>query len=594
MLLPRTDGEEAWEDPRAELVRRLLEYQQMREVVDVLERARRGAAQPLRARLRPAGRPRRRRRRSRSRSASCSPPSIACCASRASRRFTTSIPRALDVAGAIVDHARRARAPRARALDATSCRTAPSRGRCSRRCSALLEMAKLRRAAASRSRALSPTWRSRVTPLAKLLEAALFASARPIPTEELAALDPEASHGGARGGARRAARALRRRRPRRRARGGRRRLADPHARRVHRGDRARAARGAARSGCQRAALETLAIIAYRQPIGRAEIEEIRGVSVGSVLKSLHERGLIDVVGRGEGMGRPLLYGTTPIFLEQFALRHLEELPRADELAVALRAVAPRRSRQRRVADVRRADAHPARARARGRRCRAARPRSWSPNGRVTVNGALARSRAERSIPTRDVISVDGELASTRAGAARVDRAEQAAPASSRRGSDPEGRQDGVRSRARASRAHVRRPARLPDRRRAAAHDRRRRRARLTHPSREVERTYVAIGARRRATPRSSRRGAASSSRTASCTPKRVEAQTARPRTLGVRRSRSPRDATARSAGSARRSAWRWTDSCVCSSVPSSLATCAVGQGAFAHHAPSVKALERSC
>ncbi|HMI56311.1 MAG TPA: SMC-Scp complex subunit ScpB [Gemmatimonadaceae bacterium] len=86
-----------------------------------------------------------------------------------------------------------------------------------------------------------------------------------------------------------------------------------------------------------AALETLAIIAYRQPIGRAEIEEIRGVGAGAILKSLHERGLIDVVGRGEGLGRPLLYGTTTSFLEQFALRHLEELPRADELAIALRA-----------------------------------------------------------------------------------------------------------------------------------------------------------------------------------------------------------------------------------------------------------------
>jgi segregation and condensation protein B len=85
-----------------------------------------------------------------------------------------------------------------------------------------------------------------------------------------------------------------------------------------------------------AALETLAIIAYRQPIGRAEIEEIRGVGCGPILKSLHERELIEVVGRGEGMGRPLLYGTTPSFLEQFALRHLGELPRADELAVALR------------------------------------------------------------------------------------------------------------------------------------------------------------------------------------------------------------------------------------------------------------------
>ncbi|HVF39464.1 MAG TPA: SMC-Scp complex subunit ScpB [Gemmatimonadaceae bacterium] len=85
-----------------------------------------------------------------------------------------------------------------------------------------------------------------------------------------------------------------------------------------------------------AALETLAIVAYRQPIGRAEIEEIRGVGCGQMLKSLHERELIEVVGRGEGMGRPLLYGTTPGFLEQFALRHLAELPRADELAVALR------------------------------------------------------------------------------------------------------------------------------------------------------------------------------------------------------------------------------------------------------------------
>jgi segregation and condensation protein B len=86
-----------------------------------------------------------------------------------------------------------------------------------------------------------------------------------------------------------------------------------------------------------ASLETLAIVAYRQPISRAEIEEIRGVAVGGVLKTLHERGLIDVVGRSEALGRPLLYGTTPVFLEHFGLRHLEELPRADELAVALRA-----------------------------------------------------------------------------------------------------------------------------------------------------------------------------------------------------------------------------------------------------------------
>ncbi len=85
-----------------------------------------------------------------------------------------------------------------------------------------------------------------------------------------------------------------------------------------------------------AALETLAIIAYRQPVGRAEIEEIRGVAADGVLKSLQERGLIDVTGRGEGLGRPLLYGTTSSFLEMIGLGELVELPRLDQLSVALR------------------------------------------------------------------------------------------------------------------------------------------------------------------------------------------------------------------------------------------------------------------
>jgi segregation and condensation protein B len=84
-----------------------------------------------------------------------------------------------------------------------------------------------------------------------------------------------------------------------------------------------------------AALETLAIISYRQPVGRAEIEEIRGVSAGGVLRSLQERGLIEVVGRSEALGRPLLYGTTPSFLELLGLRDLSDLPRADELMIAL-------------------------------------------------------------------------------------------------------------------------------------------------------------------------------------------------------------------------------------------------------------------
>lgn len=84
-----------------------------------------------------------------------------------------------------------------------------------------------------------------------------------------------------------------------------------------------------------AALETLAIIAYRQPVGRAEVEEIRGVGAGGVLKTLLERNLVEVVGRGEGLGRPLLYGTTRYFLEHFGFRSLEELPRSDELDVIL-------------------------------------------------------------------------------------------------------------------------------------------------------------------------------------------------------------------------------------------------------------------
>jgi segregation and condensation protein B len=79
------------------------------------------------------------------------------------------------------------------------------------------------------------------------------------------------------------------------------------------------------------ALETLAIIAYRQPLTRAEIEEIRGVSVDGVMQTLNERGLIEQTGKAEVVGRPALYGTTPLFLEYFGLGSLEDLPAADEL-----------------------------------------------------------------------------------------------------------------------------------------------------------------------------------------------------------------------------------------------------------------------
>jgi segregation and condensation protein B len=83
-------------------------------------------------------------------------------------------------------------------------------------------------------------------------------------------------------------------------------------------------------------LETLAIIAYRQPIGRLEIEYIRGVGASGVIRTLQDRRLIDVVGRAEGLGRPLLYGTTRHFLEHFGFRSLEDLPRPEELSVVLR------------------------------------------------------------------------------------------------------------------------------------------------------------------------------------------------------------------------------------------------------------------
>jgi len=79
------------------------------------------------------------------------------------------------------------------------------------------------------------------------------------------------------------------------------------------------------------ALETLAIVAYRQPITRAEIEQIRGVNVDGVMQTLIERGLAEAVGRAEVIGRPQTYGTTPMFLEYFGLRGLEDLPAADEL-----------------------------------------------------------------------------------------------------------------------------------------------------------------------------------------------------------------------------------------------------------------------
>ena len=80
-----------------------------------------------------------------------------------------------------------------------------------------------------------------------------------------------------------------------------------------------------------AALETLAIIAYRQPVTRAEVEQVRGVNVDGTMQTLLERGLVEQSGRADLVGRPALYSTTALFLEYFGLRGLEDLPAADEL-----------------------------------------------------------------------------------------------------------------------------------------------------------------------------------------------------------------------------------------------------------------------
>lgn len=79
------------------------------------------------------------------------------------------------------------------------------------------------------------------------------------------------------------------------------------------------------------ALETLSVVAYRQPVVRAEIEAIRGVQCGEILRVLMERDLLRIVGRREELGRPFLYGTTKKFLQVFGLRRLEQLPPIDQI-----------------------------------------------------------------------------------------------------------------------------------------------------------------------------------------------------------------------------------------------------------------------
>jgi segregation and condensation protein B len=174
-----------------------------------------------------------------------------------------------------------------------------------------------------------------VSPLAKLFEAALFAASRPLTTEELATLEPTAAEAAVTA-AIDELRALYASEDHgveltRIAEGWQFLTRREYAEAIERAEFALRTRR-----LSPAALETVAIVAYRQPVGRLEIEEIRGVDSGAVLDKLVERGLVEVVTRGEGLGRPLLYGTTSQLLEILGLTNLDELPRLEELSVALR------------------------------------------------------------------------------------------------------------------------------------------------------------------------------------------------------------------------------------------------------------------
>jgi segregation and condensation protein B len=92
-----------------------------------------------------------------------------------------------------------------------------------------------------------------------------------------------------------------------------------------------AARGGKPVKLSRPALETLAVVAFRQPVSKGVCDDIRGVDCGGVLRMLQDRGLVRVVGRSEDPGRPLTYGTTPAFLELFGMRSLADLPTLKDL-----------------------------------------------------------------------------------------------------------------------------------------------------------------------------------------------------------------------------------------------------------------------
>jgi len=98
--------------------------------------------------------------------------------------------------------------------------------------------------------------------------------------------------------------------------------------------------GRQKARLSRAALETIAVIAYKQPITRLEIERVRGVDAGGVLSTLLERGVVQIKGRDPGPGRPLLYATTQGFLDYFGLSRLSDLPNMDEISALARTESP--------------------------------------------------------------------------------------------------------------------------------------------------------------------------------------------------------------------------------------------------------------
>ena len=329
LLLPRHTDDEEWEDPRAALVRALLEYQQIKEIARELARlAERRALRYGRGYLPP-------------------PPDLPPLPLQvdlmdllvAVERVVTGIPspmlhrviaRPLNVEAAV----RRVEALLAERAEFDWSELLGSHPTIVDVLSTLLAVLELARRGVCRVRQAVPLCIagnrpvSSLTPLSQLLEAALFASNRPLTLDELEGLEPEAGPADIRtaldelrehydfgghaveivelaGGFQiitRAAFAI----------------AVERAQAMQRQPR-----------LSPATLETLATIAYRQPVGRAEIEEIRGVNAGGVLRTLQERGLIEVTGRSEGLVRPLHYGKTPLNLEVLGLNDLADLPRAE-------------------------------------------------------------------------------------------------------------------------------------------------------------------------------------------------------------------------------------------------------------------------